>query len=72
MSNELSVSAVLVEQEDGSYKANCPELNIQSQGDSADDALQNLKDAVLSHVREVGSANIQLNAVKCLKFKIPL
>lgn len=72
MTNEVSVSAVLVEMEDGSYRANCPDLGINAEGNNSDSAFVNLKDAVTRHIREKGAANIQLNPVKCLKFKVQI
>lgn len=70
MGQEISVSAVLVEQEDGTYKANCPELNINANGESSEEAFTNLKDAVQRHIRETGADKLQLNPVKCMKFKV--
>lgn len=72
MTNEISISAVLVEMEDGSFKATCPDLGINAEGDNSDSAFANLKDAVTRHIREKGAANVQLNPVKCLKFKVEL
>jgi predicted RNase H-like HicB family nuclease len=42
----ISLSAVLNPEESGGYVALCPELDIASQGESIDDAVQNLKEAV--------------------------
>lgn len=72
MAEEISVSAILIEQDDGSYKAVCPEVGINSGGPNADDALRNLKDAVIKHIREIGFDKVQLSSVKCLKFKVPV
>lgn len=72
MANEISVNAVIIEREDGVYRAYCPDLGIDAQGKSADDALANLKDAVIRHVRGKGASGIRLSAVKCLKIKIPV
>ena len=41
----LTLSAVLNAEDDG-YVALCPELDIASQGDSIEQALENLKEAV--------------------------
>lgn len=72
MANEISISAILVEMEDGSIKVHCPDLNINAQGKNADEAMRNIKDAVIRHVAQVGPDNIQLNPVKCMKIKIPV
>ena len=42
----ISLSAVLNPENSGGYVALCPELDIASQGESIDDAVQNLKEAV--------------------------
>ncbi|MFH1587087.1 MAG: type II toxin-antitoxin system HicB family antitoxin [Candidatus Diapherotrites archaeon] len=42
---ELKLSAI-ISREDGEYVALCPELDVASQGDSIEDALANLKEAV--------------------------
>ncbi len=36
----------LINEEDGGYVSLCPELDIASQGDTVEDALRNLKEAV--------------------------
>lgn len=69
MGAEVSVTAVLVEQEDGSYKASCPELAVNAEGESSEEAFENLKADVAKKVREAGAA-IELSPVKCLKFKV--
>lgn len=72
MANEISVSAVVVELEDGSYRANCPDLGIDATGNNADEAFANLKAAVTRHIREKGSDHIELNSVKCMKLKVEI
>jgi predicted RNase H-like HicB family nuclease len=42
----ISLSAVLNPEDCGGYVALCPELDIASQGETIDDAVQNLKEAV--------------------------
>ena len=42
----ISLSAVLNPEDSGGYVALCPELDIASQGESIDDAVRNLKEAV--------------------------
>lgn len=66
---ELSVSAVIIEREDGSYTASCPELGIEVGAESSDEAFDGLRAAVQKRVREAGPG-LQLNPVKCLKFKV--
>ena len=71
MGSEISVSAVLLEREDGTYRANCPEFDINTEGESSEEAFENLKAAVKKHIRESG-AGLQMSQVKCLKFKVPV
>ncbi len=71
MASEISVSAVLIEKEDGTYRANCPEFDINTEGESSEEAFDNLKAAVTRHVRGAG-AGLQMSQVKCLKFKVPV
>ncbi|MBI5642225.1 MAG: hypothetical protein HY954_01975 [Deltaproteobacteria bacterium] len=72
MANEVSVSAILVEMEDGTYKASCPEVGIEVRGTDSEDTIRDLKDAVIRRIREIGADKIQLNPVKCMKFKVPI
>ncbi|TAN62933.1 type II toxin-antitoxin system HicB family antitoxin [bacterium] len=67
MANEISVNAVIIENEDGTYRALCPDLSVESVGKNSDDALRNLKDAVTKHVKEKGAS---LNSVKCMKLRV--
>jgi len=43
--NEMKLSAIITK-ENGEYVALCPELDVASQGDSVEEALANLKEAV--------------------------
>ena len=72
MREEISVSTILVELPDGSYRADCPDLGLSSMGSNFDTALSNLKEAILQYVEGKSRAEIQLYAVKCMKLKIPV
>ena len=72
MGTEVSVSAVLIEREDGTYRANCPELNISSEGERSEEAFENLKAAAQKHVRETGAEGLRMSQVKCMKFKVTI
>lgn len=72
MSEEISVSTIIVEQPDGSYRADCPDLGLSATGKNSDAALGSLKEAITRHVEGKSRADIQLNAVKCMKLKIPV
>ena len=47
--NILGFSVVLIPEE-GSYSSWCPELNVASQGDTVEEALANLKEAMELHL----------------------
>ncbi len=71
MGMEISVNTVLVEQDDGAYKALCPDIGIEARGKNADEAVRAMKEAVIKHIKDIGGAsNLRLNAVKCMKLKI--
>jgi hypothetical protein len=73
MGMEISVNAVVIEQDDGSYKAICPDLGMETKGKNGDEAVRSLKEMVTNRIREAGGAgNVQLSSVKCLKMKIPV
>lgn len=73
MGMEISVNAVVIEQDDGSYKAFCPDLGMEARGKNGDEAVRSLKESVVNRIREAGGAgNIQLSSVKCMKIKIPV
>ncbi len=73
MGMEISVNAVVIEQDDGSYRAFCPDLGMEAKGKNGDEAVRSLKEMVTNRIREAGgAANVQLSSVKCLKIKIPV
>jgi predicted RNase H-like HicB family nuclease len=55
----ISLSAVLNPEDSGGYVALCPELDIASQGESIDDAIQNLKEAVEGFFEVASRAEIE-------------
>ncbi len=71
MGEEVSVSAILIEENDGTYTATCPEFDLTVKGDDPDDAVADLKGAVAKRINDSGG-NVQLKSVKCMKFKVPL
>ena len=56
---ELKLSAI-ISKEEGEYVALCPELDVASQGDSIEEALGNLKEAVELYLED--EKDIQLSA----------
>ena len=55
----ISLSAVLNPEDSGGYVALCPELDIASQGQSIDEAIHNLKEAVEGFFEVASRAEIE-------------
>lgn len=60
----ITITAELIEEEEGGYTVYCPELGIYTQGDDIEDAISNLKEAAELHIEELGIENIKLKEVK--------
>jgi predicted RNase H-like HicB family nuclease len=70
MKKEITITAELIEEEEGGYTVYCPELDIYTQGDDTEDALNNLKEAAELHIEEVGLDNLRLRGVEHKKVKM--
>lgn len=57
--DSISLSAVLNPENSGGYVALCPELDIASQGESIDEALHNLKEAVEGFFEVASPSEVQ-------------
>jgi len=60
---KITITAELIEEQEGGYTVYCPELDIYTQGDDEKDALRNLKEAALLHIEEVGIENLALKRI---------
>lgn len=60
----ITITAELIEEEEGGYTVYCPELDIYTQGDDIEDAIKNLKEAAELHIEELGIENIRLKEIK--------
>ena len=60
----ITITAELIEEEEGGYTVYCPELDIYTQGDDVDDAIKNLKEAAELHIEELGIENIKLKEIQ--------
>jgi predicted RNase H-like HicB family nuclease len=60
----ITITAELIEEEEGGYTVYCPELDIYTQGDDVEDAIQNLKEAAELHIEELGIGNIKLKEIQ--------
>jgi len=60
----ITITAELIEEEEGGYTVYCPELDIYTQGEDLDDALSNLKEAAELHIEEVGLEALKVRKVE--------
>ena len=60
----IALSAELIKEEEGGHTVYCPELDIYTQGDDVEDALNNLREAAELHIEEVGIENLKLKEVE--------
>lgn len=70
MENEFSVSVIVVEEEDGTFKSSCPDLGLDSSGPTSAEAMKNLSEEIKKHAREAGPGNVKLKPVRCQKVRI--
>jgi len=61
--NHITITAELIEEEEGGYTVYCPELDIYTQGEDVEDAISNLKEAAELHIEELGIENIRLRKI---------
>ena len=54
--SHITITAELIEEEEGGYTVYCPELDIYTQGDDVEDAISNLKEAAKLHRGEAADA----------------
>jgi len=59
----ITITAELIEEEEGGYTVYCPELDIYTQGDDVEDAIKNVKEAAELHIEELGIENIKLREI---------
>jgi len=60
----ITITAELIPEEEGGYTVYCPELDIYTQGEDVENALENLKEAAELHIEEVGLAALGLRKVE--------
>lgn len=60
----LEITAELIPEEEGGYTVYCPELDIYTQGETEEEALQNLKEAAELHLEEIGWESLPLKPVR--------
>jgi len=60
MKQHIVITAELIKEEEGGYTVYCPELDIYTQVEDVEDALNNIKEAAELHIEEVGVENLDL------------
>ena len=61
---QVKISADLIPQEEGGYTVYCPELDIYTQGETEQECIDNLREAALLHLEEIGGASAKVKEVK--------
>jgi len=64
MTRTIQLSAELIPQEEGGFTVYCPELDIYTQGETEAECLENLKEAALLHIEEIGLDHLALKSVQ--------
>lgn len=68
----IEITAELMPAEEGGYIVYCPELDITTEGDTVEEALEMLKDAARGYIEVVGVENIPSLSGKFKKEKLQL
>ena len=66
----IPIIAELIEESEGGYTVYCPELDIYTQGDDEEEAIENLREATELHIEEIGIENLELRKVQIKKIGI--
>jgi predicted RNase H-like HicB family nuclease len=55
---KIKITAELIPAEEGGYVVYCPELDITTEGDTIEEAIEMIKDAATGYIEMVGLENI--------------
>jgi predicted RNase H-like HicB family nuclease len=69
---KIEVTAELIPAEEGGYVVYCPELDITTEGETIEEAIEMIKDAARGYIEIVGIENIPSLSGKAKKEKIQL
>ncbi|MES0337519.1 MAG: type II toxin-antitoxin system HicB family antitoxin [Candidatus Magnetobacterium sp. LHC-1] len=69
---KIKITADLIPAEEGGYIVYCPELDITTEGDSTDEAIEMLKDAAQGYIEVVGIKNIPSFSDSLIKKELEL
>jgi len=61
--NHITITAELIRESEGGYTVYCPELDIYTQGEDVEDAINNLREAAELHIEELGIENVKLKEI---------
>jgi predicted RNase H-like HicB family nuclease len=68
----VEITAEIVPAEEGGYIVYCPELDITTEGETIEEAIEMIKDAALGYIEVVGIENIPSLSGKSFKEKLEL
>lgn len=69
---KVKITAELVPAEEGGYVVYCPELDITTEGETVEHALEMLKDAAQGYIEVVGIENVPHFSGKTVKEELEL
>lgn len=69
---KIKITAELIPAEEGGYVVYCPELDITTEGETIEEAIEMLKDAASGYIEVVGIENIPYFSDKTIKEKLEL
>ncbi|MFN3396537.1 MAG: type II toxin-antitoxin system HicB family antitoxin [Thermodesulfovibrionales bacterium] len=69
---KIKITAELIPAEEGGYVVYCPELDITTEGDTIEEAIEMLKDAASAYIEVVGIENIPYFSDKTIKQELEL
>ncbi len=69
---KIQIIAELIPAEEGGYVVYCPELDVTTEGDTIEQAIDMLKDAAEGYIEVVGIDNIPFFSSKVIKEELEL
>ncbi|MCX8028264.1 MAG: type II toxin-antitoxin system HicB family antitoxin [Thermodesulfovibrionales bacterium] len=69
---KIKITVELIPAEEGGYIVYCPELDITTEGDTIDEAIEMMKDAAVGYVEVVGIENIPYFSSETTKKELEL
>lgn len=69
---KIKITAELIPAEEGGYVVYCPELDITTEGETVEEAIEMLKDAASGYIEVVGIENIPYFSKNAIKEELEL